>query len=139
MTTEPQADVPVTVAGRLSTYLRGGGIFVPVVTALFAFIVGGIVVLAAGGNPIDTYRAIFEGSSFADFAFHPVLTGSPDPRTIEGLARAVEAGTPTLKVFTTDVTSAPCPTNSRARGSSTIPVRGFFAAFPGSSTNSEHP
>ena len=55
---------------------------------------------------VEERRGIFEGSSFADFAFHPVLTGSPDPRTIEGLARAVEAGTPTLKVFTTDVTSA---------------------------------
>lgn len=52
----------VTVASRLSGYLRAGGVFVPVITALFAFIVGGFVVLAAGGNPIDTYRAIFEGS-----------------------------------------------------------------------------
>ena len=55
---------------------------------------------------VEERRGIFEGSSFADFAFHPVLTGTPDPRTIDGLARAVEAGTPTLKVFTTDVTSA---------------------------------
>ncbi|HTE60065.1 MAG TPA: ABC transporter permease [Solirubrobacteraceae bacterium] len=52
----------ITVASRLSGYLRGGGVFVPIITALFAFIVGGVVVLAAGANPIDTYRAIFEGS-----------------------------------------------------------------------------
>jgi general nucleoside transport system permease protein len=52
----------ITVASRLSGYLRGGGVFVPIITALFAFIVGGVVVLAAGANPIDTYKAIFDGS-----------------------------------------------------------------------------
>ena len=52
----------ITVASRLSDYLRGGGVLVPIVTALFAFIVGGVVVLAAGANPINTYKAIFEGS-----------------------------------------------------------------------------
>ena len=34
----------------------------PVITALLAFFVGGLVVLATGANPIDTYKAIFEGS-----------------------------------------------------------------------------
>ena len=38
----------VTVASRLSGYLRGGGILVPMITAAFAFIVGGLVVLARG-------------------------------------------------------------------------------------------
>jgi ABC-type uncharacterized transport system permease subunit len=52
----------VTVASRLSGYLRGGGLMVPVITALLAFFVGGLVVLATGANPISTYRAIFEGS-----------------------------------------------------------------------------
>ena len=53
---------PVTVAGRLSTYLRGGGIVTPLLTALFAFFVGGLVVLVTGGNPFETYRAIFDGT-----------------------------------------------------------------------------
>jgi simple sugar transport system permease protein len=52
----------LTVASRLSGYLRGGRVLVPVVTALLAFFVGGLVVLATGANPISTYRAIFEGS-----------------------------------------------------------------------------
>jgi simple sugar transport system permease protein len=56
------AAVPVTVAGRLSTYLRAGGIITPLITVLFAFIVGGLVVLATGGNPFETYKAIFEGT-----------------------------------------------------------------------------
>jgi general nucleoside transport system permease protein len=59
---EPDTDVPVTVAGRLSTYLRGGGIITPVITVIFAFFVGGLVVLATGGNPIETYKAIFDGT-----------------------------------------------------------------------------
>jgi simple sugar transport system permease protein len=52
----------LTVANRLSGYLRGGGILIPVVTAMLAFFIGGIVIALAGGDPLDTYRAIFEGS-----------------------------------------------------------------------------
>ncbi len=47
MSAEPDdTAVPVTVAGRLSTYLRGGGIITPIITVIFAFIVvviGGLV------------------------------------------------------------------------------------------------
>ena len=60
MTVEGQGTI--TVASRLSGYLRGGGLLVPLITALLAFLVGGLVVAATGANPIDTYRAIFEGS-----------------------------------------------------------------------------
>jgi ABC-type uncharacterized transport system permease subunit len=59
---EPDTGVPVTVAGRLSTYLRGGGIITPLITVVFAFIVGGLVVLVTGGNPFETYKAIFDGT-----------------------------------------------------------------------------
>jgi ABC-type uncharacterized transport system permease subunit len=52
----------LTVANRLSGYIRGGGVLIPIVTALIAFFIGGIVIALAGANPIDTYRAIFEGS-----------------------------------------------------------------------------
>jgi ABC-type uncharacterized transport system permease subunit len=56
------AAVPLTVAGRLSGYLRGGGIITPILTVIIAFLVGGLVVLATGHNPIDTYKAIFDGT-----------------------------------------------------------------------------
>src|SRR5262249_502599 len=49
----------VTVASRLSTYLRGGGIVTPLLTVLSAFVVGGLVVLITGHNPFTTYKAIF--------------------------------------------------------------------------------
>jgi general nucleoside transport system permease protein len=71
----------VTVASRLSGYLRGGGVLVPIITALFAFIVGGVVVLAAGANPIDTYKAIFDGSGL-NWLF-PWVTG--DDRSLAAL------------------------------------------------------
>jgi general nucleoside transport system permease protein len=53
---------PVTVAGRLSTYLKGGGIVTPLITVLIAFLAGGLVVAATGHNPLSTYKAIFEGT-----------------------------------------------------------------------------
>jgi general nucleoside transport system permease protein len=53
---------PITVAGRMSGYLRAGGVITPILTALFAFLVAGLVVLATGHNPIDTYKAIFDGT-----------------------------------------------------------------------------
>ena len=37
----PGEGAPITVAGRLSGYLRGGGIITPILTALLAFAVGG--------------------------------------------------------------------------------------------------
>jgi general nucleoside transport system permease protein len=61
VTIEPDAP-PQTVAGRLSTYLRGGGIITPFITVLFAFFVAALVVLFTGGNPIETFEAIFKGT-----------------------------------------------------------------------------
>ena len=58
----PGDEAPLTVAGRLSGYLRGGGIVTPLLTALLAFLVGGLVVLATGKDPIATYRAIWNGT-----------------------------------------------------------------------------
>jgi simple sugar transport system permease protein len=51
-----------TVAARISDQLAVGGVLLPVVTTLFAFLIGGLVVLATGKNPFSTYQAIFEGS-----------------------------------------------------------------------------
>src|SRR3954451_3981593 len=77
---EPSA-APVTVAGRLSTYLRGGGIITPIITVLLAFIVGGLVVLFTGHNPLSTYKAIFDGTGLN--WFFPWI--SSEDRTIAAL------------------------------------------------------
>ena len=60
-TPTPEAGIP-SVAARLAGYQRLGGIITPVLTAVFAFCVGGLVVLATGKNPVSTYRAIFDGT-----------------------------------------------------------------------------
>jgi len=52
----------LTVASRLSGYLRGGGIITPLLTALIAFFIGGLVVALTGSNPFTTYKAVFDGS-----------------------------------------------------------------------------
>src|ERR1700754_2597222 len=56
------SDGTVTVATRLATYLRGGGIIAPFITVLLAFVVGGLVVALTGHNPFATYKAIFTGT-----------------------------------------------------------------------------
>jgi ABC-type uncharacterized transport system permease subunit len=52
-----------SVAARFALYQRAGGIITPLLTAAFAFFIGGLVVLfMTGKNPLDTYRAIFDGT-----------------------------------------------------------------------------
>jgi simple sugar transport system permease protein len=52
----------VTPAARLASYVRGGGIVVPLLTTVLAFFVGGLVILFTGHNPFSTYKAIFNGT-----------------------------------------------------------------------------
>ena len=62
----PPASDPGTVpsvAARLAFYQRAGGIITPILTAVVAFIIGGLViVVTTGKDPISTYQAIFKGS-----------------------------------------------------------------------------
>jgi simple sugar transport system permease protein len=51
-----------TVASRLGTLQRLGGIVTPLLTVLIAFFMGGLVVLITGHNPFSTYKAIFDGT-----------------------------------------------------------------------------
>jgi general nucleoside transport system permease protein len=67
-------DYAPSVAQRLAVYQRAGGIVTPVITALIAFVIGGLVVLASGSNPLSTYRAIFDGTGL-NWLF-PWVTGS---------------------------------------------------------------
>jgi general nucleoside transport system permease protein len=57
----PTAYAP-SVAERLAVYQRAGGIVTPVITAIFAFFMGGIVVAATGHNPLSVYKGIFQGT-----------------------------------------------------------------------------
>jgi general nucleoside transport system permease protein len=58
----PAGQAAQTSAARLAAYIRGGGIVVPLLTAVLAFLTAGLVMLFTGHDPFSTYRAIFEGS-----------------------------------------------------------------------------
>jgi simple sugar transport system permease protein len=60
---EPVAgEIAATPAARMAAYIRGGGVVVPVLTALLAFLLGGVAVLLVGKDPISTYEAIWKGT-----------------------------------------------------------------------------
>jgi ABC-type uncharacterized transport system permease subunit len=67
----PPGQIP-SVARRLALYQRAGGIITPFLTAVVAFFVGGLVVLATGHDPLDTYKGIFNGAGF-NWIFHPTI------------------------------------------------------------------
>jgi general nucleoside transport system permease protein len=63
----PAEEGPPTAAARLDVLQRAGGAVAPVLTAVLAFVVGGVVVLVTGHNPITTYREIFAGTGLTWF------------------------------------------------------------------------
>src|SRR2546421_10619564 len=63
-----------TVAERFALAQRAGGVLGSLLTAVLAFFIGGLVVLASGANPLPTYRAIFDGSGL-NWLF-PWVTGA---------------------------------------------------------------
>jgi ABC-type uncharacterized transport system permease subunit len=62
-------DYAPSVASTLAFYQRAGGLVTPIMTALLAFLIAGVVVLATGHNPLRTYKAIFDGTGLNWF-FH---------------------------------------------------------------------
>jgi general nucleoside transport system permease protein len=59
---EEALEASLTSPARLTAYLRRGGVIVPILTTVIAFLVAGIVVLLTGHNPFSTYSAIFKGT-----------------------------------------------------------------------------
>ena len=59
-----------TLIASLALKQRAGGIIVPLVTVVVAFVMGGLVVLATGHNPLLAYRDIFNGAGL-NWIFHP--------------------------------------------------------------------
>ena len=62
-----------TMAASIALKQRAGGLVVPVLTALLAFLLGGLVVLATGHNPLLAYRDIFNGAGL-NWVFHPTTS-----------------------------------------------------------------
>jgi general nucleoside transport system permease protein len=88
--------VPVsqTPAARLAAYVRSGGVVVPMLTALLAFVIGGLVVLITGHDPIATYKAIFEGTGF-QWLF-PWVTGADRETAALNLQQTLILTTPLI-------------------------------------------
>jgi general nucleoside transport system permease protein len=70
---EPPPDQTPTVAASIALKQRAGGVLVPVLTAVLAFLIGGLVVLATGHNPLIAYRDIFNGAGL-NWIFHPTTS-----------------------------------------------------------------
>ena len=68
-----QAAQTGTLAARISLSQRAGGIAVPVATVVLAFLLGGLVVLATGHNPLDAYHDIFNGAGL-NWIFNPTTS-----------------------------------------------------------------
>ncbi len=68
-------EVKQSLLGRYDVAQKAGGLLAPVLTAVLAFFVGGLVVFATTGkNPLTTYRAIFDGAGFN--WFFPWVSGT---------------------------------------------------------------
>jgi len=78
---EEDAEAPVGFVARYAVMQRAGGVATALITALLAFAIGGLVVLATGHNPLDAYREIFNGTGLN--WFFPWVTG--DERTTAAL------------------------------------------------------
>ena len=75
-------EVRQSLLGKYDLAQKAGGLIAPVLTAVLAFFVGGLVVfVTTGKNPLTTYRAIFDGAGFN--WFFPWVTG--DERSLAAL------------------------------------------------------
>ena len=68
--TPEEAAATGSLAASVALKQRAGGIIVPAMTAVLAFLIGGLVVLATGHNPLLAYRDIFNGAGL-NWIFHP--------------------------------------------------------------------
>jgi simple sugar transport system permease protein len=57
----------LSTAERLARWHQAGGVVAPVMTAVLAFLVGGLVVLATGSNPLEVYKGIWNGTGLEWF------------------------------------------------------------------------
>src|ERR671911_2603747 len=90
-TTTPPPELPEaapTLAARFDLYQRAGWIITPLLTALLAFFIGGLVVLVTTGkNPLETYKAIFNGTGLN--WFFPWVTGTERDLAAEDLQQTL--------------------------------------------------
>ncbi|HET6641998.1 MAG TPA: ABC transporter permease [Gaiellaceae bacterium] len=87
----PEAGLP-TVSGIV--YERVGGALVPLAATVLAFLIGGLVVLITGHNPLTAYRAIFNGTGFN--WFFPWVSGDERVTAARDLQETLRVATPMI-------------------------------------------
>jgi ABC-type uncharacterized transport system permease subunit len=80
----------------MAAYIKGGGIVVPLLTALIAFFIAGLIVLVTGHNPLTTYKAIFNGTGL-NWLF-PWTSGADRAAAALNLQQTLIATTPLILV-----------------------------------------
>jgi simple sugar transport system permease protein len=90
----PTPELPPTFVARMSARYRVGGIVTPILTAIIAFLVAGLVVLATGHNPLSTYRAIFDGTGLN--WFFPWVLGGDRAHAATNLQQTLLLTTPLI-------------------------------------------
>lgn len=81
----------------LTAFRRGlGDVAVPIITALLAFVGGGLIVLATGHDPLTTYSSIFDGTGL-NWLF-PWVGGSARATAAGNLQQTLIQATPLLLV-----------------------------------------
>ncbi len=73
---------------------RLGGAAVPIAATVLAFLIGGLVVVIQGGNPLSAYRAIFEGTGL-NYVF-PWLDDGDRSRAARNLQQTLILATPLI-------------------------------------------
>ena len=86
-----------TSPAALTAFRRGAsGVVVPIITAVIAFIAGGLIVLATGHNPLSTYQSIFNGTGL-NWLF-PWVSGSERATAAGNLQQTLLQATPLILV-----------------------------------------
>jgi simple sugar transport system permease protein len=93
---EESLEASLSTPARLTAYVRRGGVIVTIVTALIAFLAGGLVVLLTGHDPFSTYKAIFNGTGL-NWLF-PWVSGSSRMAAAFDLQQTLIATTPLILV-----------------------------------------
>jgi general nucleoside transport system permease protein len=79
---------------RAGIYERAGGFLIPLAATVLAFLIGGLVVLITGHNPVTAYRAIFEGAGFN--WFFPWVTGEERALAAVDLQQTLRVAAPLM-------------------------------------------
>ncbi|HUJ33694.1 MAG TPA: ABC transporter permease [Solirubrobacteraceae bacterium] len=94
---EESTGAAATSPAALTAFRRGAsGIAVPIITAVIAFVGGGLIVLATGHDPLTTYQSIFNGTGL-NWLF-PWVTGSERATAAGNLQQTLITATPLILV-----------------------------------------